>query len=95
MEARFPPLYSSSVSGIAEDYDRNFPAIRPDALAGFPSLFIHGSEDPLMPIDAVAALIRSQAPVRLIRVEGAGHFAAASHAADVWRPIADFVGDGS
>ncbi|MFW5655239.1 MAG: alpha/beta fold hydrolase [Roseicyclus sp.] len=95
VETWFPPLYGSSVSGIAEDYDRDFPAIRPDALAGFPSLFIHGSEDPLMPLDDVAAMIRSQAPVRLVRVEGAGHFAVASHAADVWRSVADFVGGGT
>jgi pimeloyl-ACP methyl ester carboxylesterase/DNA-binding CsgD family transcriptional regulator len=93
VERWFPPLYRSSVAGIAEDYDVALSEKDWDSLSAFDSLCIHGTNDPLMPIANVAAKLQTLPSAQFVRVEGAGHFAVASHAIEVWQSIAKFISD--
>lgn len=87
----FPELYGSSVPGISEDYDFVMNARRPDVPPAVASLFVHGADDPLTPIGEIEALVRTIPGAMLHAVSGAGHFAPASHAAEVWNAVADFI----
>ena len=89
----FPDLYESSVAGISEDYDFVMNAQRPDPAPAVASLFIHGSDDPLTPIGEIDKLVRTTPGATLQAIGGAGHFAPASHAAEVWNAVAGFVSD--
>jgi len=83
----FPELYAASVAGVAADYEvaMEWRPCRPPAT---PTLFVHGSEDPLSPVSEIRELAEAAAGARLTVVEGAGHFASASHPAEVWSDIA-------
>ena len=87
----FPELYESSVAGISEDYDFVMKAGRPQSMPTASSLFIHGTDDPLTPIAEIESLVRSIPGAMLHAVSGAGHFAPASHASEVWNAVADFA----
>ncbi|GAB4541188.1 MAG: hypothetical protein Tsb0019_40990 [Roseibium sp.] len=87
----FPDLYRSSVSGISEDYDFVMNMRAPKALPAIACLFIHGTDDPLTPIGEIERLVRETPSASLRAIQGAGHFAAASHADEVWSSIAEFV----
>lgn len=89
----FPELYQSSISGISEDYDFTMSNRPLDSSVAKRSLFIHGSEDPLTSISEIEALARRTSSASFHTIAGAGHFAAASHADEVWKTVAEFVAD--
>ena len=88
----FPDLYASSVSGISEDYEfaqRLAPALERVVQ---PVLIVHGTEDPLTPLAEMSALTRAWPRAGLVPIEGAGHFASASHRGAVWEAVAGAPG---
>ena len=87
----FADLYASSVAGISEDYDFAMTARPPLRLPAIPALFVHGTEDPLTPVDRIAALAATWPGARIAAVEGAGHFVSATHAGAMWRAVAGFA----
>lgn len=84
----FPELYAGSVAGIADDYTL---AMAPFVTADVPALFVHGADDPLSPLASVQAIAKTSPMSQLHVIEGAGHFAVASHSTEVWSAIAGFV----
>ena len=59
--------------------------------ANVPLSVIHGTRDPLTsPAEMRTWLADNPAPTE-IAIEGAGHFAAASHGEEVWRAIGDIA----
>jgi pimeloyl-ACP methyl ester carboxylesterase/DNA-binding CsgD family transcriptional regulator len=84
----FPELFAGSVTGVADDYSLAMSRVR---LPRQTALFLHGSDDPLTSPTAVRAM-SAAAPQATLRVlSGAGHFASASHRAQVWSAVSDFI----
>jgi pimeloyl-ACP methyl ester carboxylesterase len=84
----FPDLYAGSVAGIADDYVLAMDRSPPPAC---PTLFLHGADDTLTPVNAVRAM-SGAAPLSELRViAGGGHFALASHGAQIWPLVAEFA----
>ncbi len=91
VHAWFPDLYRSSVAGISDDYDFVMGARLPEPITQITARFIHGTEDPLTPVGTIRTLVEKHSPADISTISGAGHFAPASHAEQVWRLVAEQV----
>ncbi len=90
--AMFSETYRTSVVGISEDFRFVMSSLR-NAVGGLaaPAVFIHGTEDPLTDASEIERLSEQLGDVRVVRIDGAGHFAAVSHGKQVWRAVRDAI----
>lgn len=87
----FRDAYATSFPGVAEDYRAGFGDWR-ERLGGVstPIQVIHGEDDTLSALDTVLALVApATPPPRIDVIPGAGHLVGVSHAARVWRLVAE------